>query len=494
MDVYADEGQNLKGLFFQDQKMKAAFSAYPELLCMDATYKLLQLGFPLYLMLCEDSNGQSEVVAACLLVTEDADSVMWMMETFKKRNAEWVKVRVVMADKDIGEREVIKQCLPNASVVICLFHTLRTFRREVTCEKMGITSGQRSLCLELMQKMAHASSEGEYNSLYVQVQSSAPKEVVAYFNTNWHPIRSEWVLGLKFGSGSFLNSTNNRLESINGKLKQVIDKHSSLEEFVKHFIILTALRTERDHRAAVMFQKVKVHPFPANSPESKYSTLLTSYASAFVLKQMKLAEKVNQIEETGDQFTVETSEGQKSVSLLDCNCIFRTSMSLPCRHMFALRILLHQPLFDANLCDKRWTSAYYRETQRLFSHSSSQPLLATTASKKHRRKLSQHDKYRRALMLASELASVASEASNTHFERRLEVLRDLTGHWKNGDEVAIVEVDEGNTHVHVSLHLFAQIFEALIDCACMSSSSLVAVPFSHLIPCVYSMHACESNP
>ena len=53
--------------------MKDAFSAHPELLTTDATYKLLQLGFPLYLMLSEDSNGQSELVAACILVIEDFD-------------------------------------------------------------------------------------------------------------------------------------------------------------------------------------------------------------------------------------------------------------------------------------------------------------------------------------------------------------------------------------------------------------------------------------
>ena len=38
----------------------------------------------------------------------------------------------------------------------------------------------------------------------------------------------------------FLNFTNNRLESINGKLKQVISCQSSLAEFVlKFFVILT---------------------------------------------------------------------------------------------------------------------------------------------------------------------------------------------------------------------------------------------------------------
>ena len=60
----------------------------------------------------------------------------------KQPNAVWEKIKVVMVDKDIQERDVVKKCLPKASVVICLFHTLYLFNREVTCEKMGSTSGQ----------------------------------------------------------------------------------------------------------------------------------------------------------------------------------------------------------------------------------------------------------------------------------------------------------------------------------------------------------------
>ena len=64
--MYSDEEKYFKGLFFQDQEMKEAFKAYSELVCFDATYKLLELGFPVYLMLCEDSNGQSEIVCQCV--------------------------------------------------------------------------------------------------------------------------------------------------------------------------------------------------------------------------------------------------------------------------------------------------------------------------------------------------------------------------------------------------------------------------------------------
>lgn len=63
---------------------------------------------------------------ACLLISEDANSIKWMIEVFKKLNEKWESIRVVMADKDIAERNIIKEYLPNASVLICLFHVFRT--------------------------------------------------------------------------------------------------------------------------------------------------------------------------------------------------------------------------------------------------------------------------------------------------------------------------------------------------------------------------------
>ena len=116
----------------------------------------------------------------------------WMIDTFKKSNAEWESVHVLM--KDIGEGDVLKQCLPNACVLICLFHTLWSFRREITCEKLGLSSGQRFSLLELLQKMAYSSTETEYNDLYAQLQRDALKEVVKYVSENWHPIKDEWVM------------------------------------------------------------------------------------------------------------------------------------------------------------------------------------------------------------------------------------------------------------------------------------------------------------
>ena len=61
-----------------------------------------------------------------------------MINAFKSANPSWSKVGVVITDKDFIERAVFNEEFLEASLHICLFHTLRSFRREVTCDKLGI--------------------------------------------------------------------------------------------------------------------------------------------------------------------------------------------------------------------------------------------------------------------------------------------------------------------------------------------------------------------
>ena len=44
---------------------------------------LLNFGLPVFLMLYEDSNGQSEIIALSVIASEDTTSIQWMLDTFK---------------------------------------------------------------------------------------------------------------------------------------------------------------------------------------------------------------------------------------------------------------------------------------------------------------------------------------------------------------------------------------------------------------------------
>ena len=51
------------------------FCCFPELLLVDATYKLNNLRMPLYLMMCVDGNGNSEIISLFLTFYETEDAI-----------------------------------------------------------------------------------------------------------------------------------------------------------------------------------------------------------------------------------------------------------------------------------------------------------------------------------------------------------------------------------------------------------------------------------
>lgn len=141
--VLKDENNDLQAIYFQDDYMKRSFHDCPEVIFIDATYKLLETRMACFLVIIENSNGESEIVSVGLFATEDAATLRWFFEAFKSLNPKWDSVRVTMADKDVKERSVVKELFPSSALHICSFHTLQAFRREVSVTKLGITKGEQ---------------------------------------------------------------------------------------------------------------------------------------------------------------------------------------------------------------------------------------------------------------------------------------------------------------------------------------------------------------
>ena len=201
-----------------------AIESYQEVIFVDATYKLTELRLPVVLFMVEDSMGQTEVAAVGLVVKESFETICWLMQQLKAKN-KLSNTRLFMSDKDLNLRRAIEFLFPEKQLMLCLFHSLRNFRREIF--KFQLKEGLQVVLKELFQSMCYAKNDKEYESLYILFQDSAPEEVFEYFNVNWHPIKEQWVMGLAFGFGKLLNTTNNRVESFNSKLKSVIDLENS---------------------------------------------------------------------------------------------------------------------------------------------------------------------------------------------------------------------------------------------------------------------------
>ena len=65
--MFSEKDNTFKGLFFQDKQMLQTFQSYPELLCLDATYKLLDLRLPI--VSAQDIVSLLDCVEAILFIS-----------------------------------------------------------------------------------------------------------------------------------------------------------------------------------------------------------------------------------------------------------------------------------------------------------------------------------------------------------------------------------------------------------------------------------------
>ena len=254
--------------------MKTKYNKFPEVLLVDATYKLNDMRMPVFLQLVIDGNGESEIVAVYISVNEDTETLTSLVQVFQKNNPAWGKTKTILTDKDLTERSIYANLFPDAKLQLCLFHVLKSMRREIHCEKMNIRLEQKNACLEIIQKLAYSLNEQEYKNNLESLYETEVQPVIDYFVKSWHPIKEQWVIGLK-QSCHYNNHTTNRLESINQKLKQVITKFSNLKKFFEDLeLIIYCLRQERDSHISNLVMKRSLHGFSLDSPQAKFSDFL----------------------------------------------------------------------------------------------------------------------------------------------------------------------------------------------------------------------------
>ena len=124
-------------------------------------------------------------------------------------------------------------------------------------------------------------------------------------------------------------------------------------------------------------------------------------------------------------------------------------MKLPCRHIFHVRRNLGLPIYDKNLCAERWTTAHSRSQRKAMvavEDDTPSTTDVTVTAMSHVKKLTNQQKYSRAMDVCRKLANTVALASQEGFDHRLEQLKSLNEHWSQGNEVGI-QIFQENAHL-----------------------------------------------
>lgn len=226
--IIRNENNDLVGVFFQDERMAHFYDKYPEIIFFDATHKLNNLDMPLFIQLCVDDNGETEIISLYVCTSESREGVGSMIDEFKRLNPSYIKTKVILGDKDFVDRLVYLETFENALwrsayftykehfvgksqltkevwklSSFSFFEIRRTssfiyFRGQPFKVKivylLGITNAQREAILAVLQCLVYSTSEEIYNSIYDEFLNLNLEKVTDYYNSNWHCIRNEWTL------------------------------------------------------------------------------------------------------------------------------------------------------------------------------------------------------------------------------------------------------------------------------------------------------------
>ena len=439
VDVIVDQEGDFKCLLYQDQYMKNVYSNFPELVMVDATYKLLDLRMPVYIMLAIDKEGSSEIVAIFVVSEETNLVISSAVESFKKHNPAWSKTVTVFSDKNVNERQAFTKCFPHAKLLLCLFHTLRSFKREVTTD-------ERIRCLEIITQVVYSKSPAEYDHNVKKLKDTRLQSVIQYYEQNWEPIKEQFVACYKNSIVTFGETTTNRLESTNAKIKSVCSRHGSLRQFFSEmFVVLGALRNERRHKQLMALSCLPTDFQSDDTDMKKYRMLLTPYAYQKLEKQAELEHKVKVTTVMPDDSIIVKSSINSTLkaSSMSCECNYVTMMGIPCRHILKARRVHSLPRYDESLVSKRWTKCYSRTATKVTptentSNNNTCNVIKIMADVKC---LTQAQKYRKAGKLTNSLASLASEGGTKTFSHRMIVLRKLLNMWMAGKDVKLGEIN-----------------------------------------------------
>ena len=328
--------------------MRITVDAWPEIVLLDGTHKLLLNGFVLLLLLVKDSNGISQIGGVALLKYETANAIAWVLKLFKAEH-ERIKISCFMSDKSKAQMKALAAIFPGIVVYLCSFHTIQTFDREITCEKLGIDINEKSLSINLLHKLIYSKSQEEYNRFHKELKDSCPKSVVHYFNKNWDPIQKQWsIFGMT--NANLGNFTNNGTESLNARIKGHTDLYLSLLIFFQRFFGWLRSRSAEDQNVkGATF--LKVFTVASNDTEKIFRNLLTPFAYERIKVQLLLRRKVNIVRFDANKLecTVRSGDVHFVVSTSHCQCNFFKSNLMACRHIFATRSMFKLNLFDSTL-------------------------------------------------------------------------------------------------------------------------------------------------
>lgn len=202
-------------------------------ICIDATYKLNWMGFPLIIMGTVDRAKKFHPLIYACSSHERSEDYAFVFRSVKDGIRDHLKKifnpMTLIADGADAIRNGFYTTFPNAELdVMCFAHVLRNIRKRPFASK-----NSKSLIIDDIKKMQLAPNRQIFQymaELFCKKWTTLESNFVSYFKQQWLGTHSNWFEG----AADYTPSTNNSLESHNAVIKRKVTfrKRLPLNQFL----------------------------------------------------------------------------------------------------------------------------------------------------------------------------------------------------------------------------------------------------------------------
>lgn len=403
-------------------------------------------------------SDMEEMYSYAATAQEDATHLQKIIQLFKEKNEKWESVSVVIIDKDFTEYKVLKEEFPNAIILYCQWHVIKALFKCLS--DYDVNKSDRDECRQIIRSLVFSSSQSEYERWRQELIDSTNKDFREAFWSNWDSCKSMWVTFERDQAIHFANTTNNRLESHNQKLKDVTSRSSSLSEMFQN--VLLYVRTAESETSHASFTEEFTSRSTVDSGKpgvSEIQSVCTQYAADMIVNQLKVAKSVDyevKLSKENTEAVVSYQDRSHSVSIDKgtCSCTFQRTMLMPCRHVFKCRLDCGLVVFDQSLVANRWLKQYQihvgesndenlqvdnndngeLSNEAQISSVSSISFLGST--------LARNQKCHKILSLTNKLAVIASQCGMPEFREKYATIESLVHLWEENVPFTLVPITD----------------------------------------------------
>ncbi|KAG2665167.1 hypothetical protein I3760_16G117800 [Carya illinoinensis] len=256
-DIDVDDEGRLRNVFWANARCRASYECFGDVVTFDTTYLTNRYGMPFAPFVGVNHHGQSILLGAGLLSSEDTHTFIWLFSTWLEcMNGRAPKA--IITDQDRAMKNAIALVFPGTRYRYCLWHIMRKLPEKLGSHSHFNTGLKSSIQAALYDSRTSTEFEERWGQLLDTYDLRENNWLQSLYEemTFWVPVYLKDV----FWAGM---STTQRSKSMNAFFDGYVHSGTTLKEFVDQFD--NALRKKVEVETTADFNSIN-QTIPCVSP------------------------------------------------------------------------------------------------------------------------------------------------------------------------------------------------------------------------------------